>query len=99
MTDFKRSGIVPGDSITYNLNVIQRDGNWNQLNLVEFFRHIGKKEDSCAMHNVFEVILHLLYHNNVLHKFPQFRNPCDGTTRIITPNINLAGKCTGTILV
>ena len=91
----KRSGIVPGDPITYNLNVIQRDGNWNQLKLVEFYRYIGKKEDSCAMRNVFEVILHILYHDNVLHKFPQFRSPCDGTTCIVNP----AGKGTGTIFI
>ena len=99
MTEFKRIGIEPGDPITYNVKMIQRGDNWNQLNLVQLYRHIGRKVDSCVMYNVFEVILHLLYHDNVLRKFPQFRNLCDGSTPIVNLNVTLAGKGTKTVII
>ena len=94
MIGFKRTGIAPEDPITYNMKAMKRDDNWNQVNLPQLYRHINRKVDSCAVHNVFEVVLYIFYHDNVLHQFPQFHNPCDGTTPIVTPNVTPDGKGT-----
>ena len=86
MTEF-HAGIKHGDPVTYNMKAMQRKNKWNQLNIPQLFRHVSMKADTCPMHNIFNVVLHLLYFDSVLHRFPQFRNPCDGTTPILTPTV------------
>ena len=78
---------------------MQRKNNWNQLNMTQLYRHISMKADTCLMHNIFEVVLHLLYFDSVLHRFPQFRNPYDGTTLILTPTIVENNNGQNTLLV
>ena len=94
-----RSNIESGDPGTYNMKNIQRNNNWNQLNMTQLFRHIRIKTDTCPMHNIFEVVLHLLYYDSLLHRFPQFRNPCDGSTPILTPIVVENSNGENTLLV
>ena len=98
MTEF-RAGIKHGDPVTYNMKAMQRKNNWNPLNMPQLYRHISMKADTCPMHNIFEVVLHLLYFDSVLHHLPQFRNPCDGTTLIVTPTVSLDSSGQNTLLV
>ena len=39
------------------------------------------------MHNVYEVILQLLYGETILNPIGKFRNPIDGQTPIVTPSV------------
>ena len=70
MTTFSRTGIEHGDPVTYNMKAMKRKNNWDQLNLPQLYRHISMKANSCPMHNIFEVVLHLLYFDTVLHRSP-----------------------------
>ena len=99
MTTFSRTGIEHGDPVTYNMKAMKRKNNWDQLNLPQFYHHISMKADSCPMHNIFEVVLHLLYFDTVLHRFPQSRNPCDGTIPIVTPTVYPDSSGQNTLLV
>ena len=57
------------------------------------------KVDTCPLHNIYEVILYVMYHDQLLHRFPNVRIPCDGFTRITTPTINIDGTTTSEALV
>ena len=98
MTQF-RTNIESGDPVTYNMKNMQRNNNWNQLNMTQLFRHIRMKADTCPMHNIYEVVLHLLYSDSILRRFPQFLNPCDGSTAILTPTVMENSNGENTLLV
>ena len=84
-----RSGPIPsGDPITYSMKKLKTKDNWNELNLAQLYRHVRKKIDTCPMHNIYEIILYIMYHDQLLNMFPSVRNPCDGFTHITTPSIN-----------
>ena len=71
----------------------------NELNLAKLYRHVRRKVDMCLMHNIYEIILYVIYHDQLLNMFPSVRNPCDGFTRIATPSINLGSTSTSEVMV
>ena len=99
LVEYRTGPIPPGDPITYSMNKLQKNNDWNDLNLAQLYRHVRMKVDTCPLHNIYEVILYVMYHQQILHLFPTVRDPCDGFTRITTPTLNKDGTATSEDLV
>ena len=70
---------------------LQRTENKNNLTITQLHQHIAIKTKLCLLHNIYEVLLRAMYHDEHYRFFPTIRNPCDGLTPIMTP-IHLENK-------
>ena len=88
LTEYKTDRISSGDPVTYSLDLMNWKHTFNKRNLAQLYTHIHRKADTCPMHNMYEIILCIIYHENLLHLFPIIRNPCDECTPIATSVLN-----------
>ena len=51
------------------------------------------------MHNIHEVILYIMYNDQLLQMFPSVCIPCDSFTRISTPSLGLHRESTSTEII
>ena len=73
-----RAGHIPsGDPLTFNMDLLRREDDYTELNLAQLYCHIRDKADTCSLHNMYDIILFVLYHDILLHKFPSIRHPCE----------------------
>ena len=100
LREFVKGPIPPGDPITYSMHRLVEENKYNALSLRQLYVHIRRKSDTCPMHNIYEVILYVLYRDALLHLFPDIvRDPCDGQTQIPTPTLNHDGDSTSCLIV
>ena len=95
-----RTDLIPsGNSLTYSMKMLNQNNQWNELNLYQLYRHVRRKTDMSPLHNIYEVILYVLYHQQLLNIFPSVRNSCDGFTRIAIPLLAPGGQNTSEEIV
>ena len=51
------------------------------------------------MHNIYEVIMYIMYNEKLLNMFPAIRNPCDGFARNTTPSLAIGGESISTDII
>jgi len=99
LVEFRTGLFLPGDPITYSMKKLKQKNDWNELSLAQLYHHVRRKVDTCPIHNIYEVILYVMCHDQLLNMFPSVRNPCDGFTGNSTPSINPGGTSTSTVMV
>ena len=87
----KERVIDQDDPLVYSSARLQRTENKNNLTITQLHKHLAIKTKLCLLHNIYEVLLRAMYHDEHYRFFPTIRNPCDGLTPIMTP-IHLADK-------
>ena len=79
--------------------MIHRKGGSIELNFVQLNRHTRDNADTCLLHNMYEIILFVLYYNKLMYKFLNMYHLCNGFTSIITLSFYRVGVRTATDIV
>ena len=95
----KLVALVPGVLLRTVWSWIIRRHALNELNLAQLYTHIRRKVYTCLIHNMYEIILYVLYNDKFLHMFPAIHNPCNSSNPIDTPVLILRGESTTTGLI
>ena len=99
LVEFRTRRISSGDSIIYSMKMLNNNNQWNELNLSQLYRYVRRKADTCPLHKIYEVILYIMYQDQLLNMFPIVKNSCDRFTRIVTPSFDSGGQRTSEDIV
>ena len=69
LIEYHKGRIHPGKFLTYRTDFLETKITWNKLNPVQLYLNVRGKVDTYPLHNMYEIILRVVYHRKLMPEF------------------------------